>query len=135
MLPTYVILSQLGIRYSDCPTTEMQKQRLNDCEAIIAAVANGTYNLPSWSNATEWPPPTGLDRRYEQAAIAQAEYAAMLTSGDLSQIHAQVDVLNLLHLELSWSPFIPPTDLDILANSVTSVGLLARELQIGRAHV
>jgi hypothetical protein len=128
MLPTHIVLSQLGVRYSDCPSADQLAQRYQDCLTVISAVEAGAYHSPSLSTASTWPAPTGYDTRYAAVSAAQDEYAAMLTSGDLSRIHAQVDVINRLHTELGWPPFIPPSDLDILANSLTSAGQLTREL-------
>lgn len=123
-----LVLSQLGVRYSDCPTLPQQQQRLADCITVINAVASGIHRSPGTSPTT-WPSVSMMDPRVEAQSLATDELLAMLASGDLATIHAHVDQVNLLRAELKFPFFVPPSDFELLCMAMTSAGQLARETQ------
>lgn len=127
MLPLHIVLSQLEVPYSDCPTQADLTRRYADALAVINAKENGTYrSLPTVQFPAAWPAVDPNQGDTSAESIAVADYYGCLLTGDLTLIHERVDAINQLRAKLGWPIFLPPADIDILANSLSSAGLLAR---------
>lgn len=121
------LLSQLQVPYDGLSQAEID-QRAADARMIVSALNAGQYRTPNFA-AAPISPNTFLPQNTAAETVSSITVNAAIQTGSLSQVHAAVDSLNRWRSIMGGVEYVPPAEIDILANSHQSVGALIKLLR------